>query len=149
MGPPSEGPFGPSCLRSVSVAELSEPSLASVCLWLSVCVSPSQVGFSADSMQLLIHWLCHTFCRCPRYASCVYTCMHKLPHAQSTAQSIRHPVKPHALSTHGQGWCVLGICSVPYAITCMSAWRIYHVHTRTEHGLLVRVSPHTAGLCRS
>lgn len=23
-------------------------------------------GFSADSMQLLTYWLCHTFCRCTR-----------------------------------------------------------------------------------
>ncbi len=25
-----------------------------------------EVGFTADSMQLLVHWLCHTFCRCTR-----------------------------------------------------------------------------------
>lgn len=30
-----------------------------------------QNNFSADSMQLLAYWLCHTFCRCPRTVSLV------------------------------------------------------------------------------
>jgi eukaryotic translation initiation factor 2C len=29
-------------------------------------VLADEVGFSADSLQLLSHWLCHTFCRCTR-----------------------------------------------------------------------------------